>query len=245
MTLSQPVLVVIGIFLAYTALVAVLWKVTGTRYDALVESRSTILRGIVLSIGVGGAFLAIITTWLGWWDLTVFEDSRTGPAWVLIVPALFGVVALVNIASFDFRSPKARLLPWILLGTLLVGFAEELVSRGILVVGFRQAGWSELAVWLVSSILFGLLHAINVLFGQSGKTTIAQIVFAFVAGTALFVTLVSTGTLIVGMVLHALWDFGTLGVTATGGKQKPLAGLLSLVTYAAALVSIWFVLTAG
>jgi hypothetical protein len=67
---------------------------------------------------------------------------------------------------------------------------------------------------------------------------------AFIAGTALFVTLVSTGTLIVGMLLHALWDWGTLGMQATGGRQKPIAGVLGLVTYAAALASIWFVVTA-
>jgi membrane protease YdiL (CAAX protease family) len=243
-TLSQPALVAIGIFLAYTALVAVMWKVTGTRYDALVESRSTILRGIVLSIGVGALLLVVATTWLGWWQSALFEDDRSGPTWVLIVPVLFGVVALLNIASIDFRAPNARLVPLILVGTLVVGFAEELATRGILVVGFREAGWSELAVWLVSSILFGLLHAINVLFGQSGKATVTQIVMAFIAGTALFVTLVSTGTLIVGMLLHALWDWGTLGMQATGGRQKPIAGVLGLVTYAAALASIWFVVTA-
>ncbi len=242
MTLSQPALAVIGIFLAYTAIVAAMWQVTGTKYDEMVESRSTVLRGIVLSIGVGAVFLAIVTTWLGWWNFALFEGGRSGPAWVLVVPILFGLVALLNISSIDFRAPKARLLPWILLGTLLVGFAEELVTRGILVVGFRQAGWSQLAVWLGSSILFGLLHAINVLFGQSGKTTIIQIVLAFVAGTAFFVTLISTGTLLVGMVLHALWDFGTLGVQATDGKQRKATGLFALATYAAALGSIWFVL---
>lgn len=242
MTLGQPILVVVGIFLVYTALVAVMWKVTGTRYDEMVESRSTVVRGIIVSIGVGAVFLAIVTTSLGWWQLALFEDTRSGPTWVLVVPVLFGLVALLNIASIDFRAPKAKLLPFILIGALLVGFAEELVTRGILVVGFRQAGWSELAVWLGSAVLFGLLHAINVLFGQSGKTTIIQIVLSFVAGTALFITLVSSGTLIVGMALHALWDFGTLGVQATSGKQRKVTGVLALATYVAALVSVWFVL---
>jgi hypothetical protein len=31
---------------------------------------------------------------------------------------------------------------------------------------------------------------------------------------------------------------------ATGGRQKPTAGVLGLVTYAAALASIWFVVIA-
>jgi membrane protease YdiL (CAAX protease family) len=243
MTVDHPTLTAVGIFLAYMLLVGVIWRITGTRYDALVDSRAHVVRGIILPIGLGAVFLALATTWLGWWDAALFEDSRSGPAWVLIVPALFGLVALLTIAAIDFRSPKARLLPLILVGTLLVGFAEELVSRGLLVVGLRDGGSSEWVVWVVTSALFALLHAMNALFGQSMRTTVVQIVAAFAAGTALYVTLMSTGTLIAGMLLHAAWDFGTLGILATDSKQKPLAGVLSLATFVVALGSVWFVVT--
>ena len=102
-----------------------------------------------------------------------------------------------------------------------------------------------MAVWLVTSVLFSLLHAMNALFGQSGRATQTQLVSAFLAGTALYVTLMTTGTLIVGMVLHAVWDFGTLGILATGAKQKTPAGVLALVAFVAALASVWFVVGAS
>jgi hypothetical protein len=188
--------------------------------------------------------LAVATTWLGWWDSALFEDSRTGPSWALIVPALFALVAIVNITTIDFGAPNAKLLPLVLVGCLLVGFAEELATRGLLVVGLREGGSSEMAVWLISSVLFSLLHAMNALFGQSLRATAVQLVAAFLAGTALYVTLMTTGTLIVGMVLHALWDFGTLGILATGSNQKPLAGALVLLVFVAALASVGFVIAA-
>ena len=241
--IDHPALVSIGVFLAYTVLVGVIWQVTGTRYDHLVDSRAHVLRGIVLPIGLGGLLLAIVTTWLGWWNSALFEGSRSGPAWALVVPTLFAAVAVINIATIDYRSPQARLLPLVLVGCLLVGFAEELATRGVLVVGLREGGSAELVVWLVSSVLFSLLHAMNALFGQSGRATLVQLASAFVAGTALYVTLMSTGTLIVAMILHALWDFGTLGILATGAKKTP-AGVLALVTFVAALVSVWFVIGA-
>ena len=170
------------------------------------------------------------TTWFGWWEPALFP-GRIGPAWVLVVPALFALVALINIALIGWRTPQARLLPLLLVGTLLVGFAEELASRGVLAVGLREAGASEVVVWLVTSVLFSLLHAMNVLFGQSGRTTLVQLVMAFFAGSALYVTVMSTGSLLVAMVLHALWDFGTLGILATERQQKPLAGLLAFATF--------------
>jgi len=70
-------------------------------------------------------------------------------------------------------------------------------------------------------------------------------VTASFAGTALYVILMTTGTLIVGMVLHALWDIGTLGILASGATQKPPAGVLVLVTFVAALASVWFVVGAS
>lgn len=245
MTLEAPILAAIGIFLAYALLVGIVWRATGTRYDALVDSREHVIRGVIVPIGLGAVLLALATTWLGWWNAALFEGSRSGPGWVLLVPLIFGLVAVLNIASIDFRSPKARLLPLILVGTLLVGFSEELLTRGILVVGLREGGAGEWLVWLVTSAMFALLHGMNALFGQSPRATAVQIIAAFAAGTALYVTLTSTGTLLVGMLLHALWDFGALGVLATDSKQKPLAGVLSLATYVIALASVWFVVTWG
>jgi membrane protease YdiL (CAAX protease family) len=240
-TVSQPGLVAVGILVAYLVVVGVLWRLTGTRYDALVDSREHVIKGIVLPIGAGAVLLAVATTWLGWWHPALFQEPRSAPTWALIAPALFGLVALINIATIDFRSPKARLLPLILVGTLLVGFAEELATRGLPVVGLRESGFSEWQVWLITSVLFALLHGMNAFFGQSVQTTLVQIVMSFLAGTVLYVTRMTVGTLLVAMLLHALWDFGTLGIQATDAKQKPLAGILGLLTLLAGLVCVGFV----
>ncbi len=244
MSPGNPAVAALAVFVAYTVLVGVLWRLTGTRYDHLVDSRSTILRGIVLPIGLGGLLLAVMTTWFGWWESALLPGA-SGPSWALVVPLLFAVVAVLNIASIDWRSAKARLLPLLLLGTALVGFAEELASRGQLAVGLRESGASEVTVWLVTSILFALLHGMNVLFGQSGRTTLLQIVAAFFAGTVLYITMMTTGSLIVAMVLHALWDFGTLGILATDRQQKPVAGILALATFLIAAGTVGFVLAAA
>lgn len=236
MTPTQPVLAAVLVFVAYTAVVALLWRVTGTHYEHLVDSRRTVVRGILLPIGVGALLLVAAVTWFGWWEPAVFPGV-SAPAWALVVPALMGLAAVINIATIDWRSAQARLLPLIIVGVALVGFAEELVTRGQLAVGLREGGANELVVWLVTSLLFGLLHGINALYGQSGRQTVVQVVAAFFAGSAFFVTVAATGTLIAAMVLHALWDLGTLGIQATGRQQRPVAGLLALLAFAVAAVA--------
>lgn len=240
--MSNPQYVVIGIFVAYLAIVAALWKVNKVDYATIGDSTRNIQRGIVVPIGIGAVMLIVATTVLDAWHDVLFEPERSGPAWALVVPVLFVVVALINTSLIDYRSPNAGALPWLALGTLLVGFAEEVVTRGLLVVGLREAGWSPVAVYLMSTALFSILHSINALFGQSMKVTLTQMVMTILAGTALYVTRLSTGTLVVGILAHALWDFGTLGITTTKSQQKPLAGLLAFVMFAISLVAIWFVL---
>jgi len=78
-----------------------------------------------------------------------------------------------------------------------------MLARGILIVGGRDAGWSELVVVLVSCALFGLLHGINAFFGQSLQTTVQQIVFATVMGASFYAIRMSTGTLVVCMLRRA------------------------------------------
>ena len=149
MTTDHPAVVAIGVFLAYMVLVGVIWQVTGTRYDALVDSRAHLLRGIALPIGLGALLLAVATTWLGWWHSALFEGSRSGPAWALVVPALFAAVAVINIATIDYRSPQAKLLPLVLVGCLCVGSPRNSPPGAFwwwacakVGVGSWRSGWS-------------------------------------------------------------------------------------------------------
>ncbi len=45
------------------------------------------------------------------------------------------------------------------------------------------------------------------------------------------------------MLLHAAWDFGSLGVQATDQKPSPVVPLLLLPLFAIGLVAGWFIAT--
>jgi membrane protease YdiL (CAAX protease family) len=85
----------------------------------------------------------------------------------------------------------------------------------------------------------------NALFGQSLRVTVTQMAAAFVAGTAFYITLMTTGTLLVAMLLHALWDFGTLGLLATDRQQRPIAGFTALGMFLISLGTVGFVIAAA
>jgi len=229
----------------YVLVVGLIWRRNGVRYVALVESRSSVVRGIVIPMGVGSVLLAEVTSVLGWWGPALVQSPRSGPDWALVVPVLLTVASGLGLTSVDWRSPKARpVLPALALGCLLVGFGEELGTRGLVLVGARESGWSELAAALLSMVVFSLVHAMNGLFGQSWKQTFGQLGLTFVAGAAFYVTRMTTGSLVLAMLLHALWDFGLLGTKATDREVRPAQAVAVVAVYLTGIVAVWFVATA-
>lgn len=89
--------------------------------------------------------------------------------------------------------------------TMAIGMAEEIYFRGIICNMWLKKG--VVKAMLISAILFGLCHLLNIAGGASLPATILQICFAFVYGLV-FALLFAVGKSIVPCVLlHALHDF--------------------------------------
>ena len=230
-------------FVVYLVIVSVLWKALGVDYNTVQDTTANVVKGIVIPVGTGAMFLAGFTTYLGWWRPVMFERARTAPRWTMVVTLLYLVAALASVATSGTFTLSVSHVLLLALGCALVGFSEETVTRGLMLVGFR-GGMSEGWVWFLTCALFGLLHGINVLFGQSMSGTIRQIGFAFVAGTALYVVRMAQGALLPAMALHALWDFGSLGASASNTSTPLFVGLLFQLTLVVSLVAAWQIVRA-
>lgn len=233
-------LIAVVLAIVYAAIVSVLWWVMGVDYNTVGDSTENVLNGVVIPIGAGAVFLLIAGWWLGWWGPALVERTGYGEGWMLLAPAVFVVAAIGNFMSGEVGSQEISYLLVLAAGVLLVGFSEESLTRGLGLVGLRGS-MPELGAWFVSCLIFGLIHAINALFGQDLGTTLFQIGFAFMAGTLLYVTRVASGLLVVAMLAHALWDFSTLshGPKVTEGLEgtAQIGYLLSLVQLLAYLIA--------
>ena len=218
---------IIGI--GYAILFLVLEKIMGVGYDVIGATTHNIVRGIVIPLVVGTIVLAIVTTALGWWRPVLRElpdaSPPRPPRWLIAVPILLFVAALLGIDYGNLGNMGGSMILALALGTAMVGFTEEITYRGLAVVGFR-GGYGEVRVWLFSSILFGLLHGVNLILGQDAGPTLRQVILAFVVGSVFYSIRRITGTIIIPMVLHALWDFGSFSHVA--GKASGVPGKVDL-----------------
>lgn len=237
-------LITVGLVLGYMAVVAAAWFVGGLDYETVGESTSTVVKGIVIPIALGAGFLAVATSYLGWWGPAIHEELRA-PRWLWAVPAVMvmpGLGALLG--GFGPADRPGSYLLALGVGTLLVGFSEELLTRGTGLVGLR-GGFGEALSWFFSCLIFGLIHALNVFFGQPLGTTVQQIVFAFLAGSVFYLTRRLAGTLVVCMLLHAWVDFTTFAFSdAATDAESPflILGFGQWIAFILALVGVVIVL---
>ena len=234
----------VGLAVGYMAIVALTWVIVGLDYDTVGDSTSNIVEGIVLPVALASAFTAAVTSYLGWWGPAIHEELGA-PRWLWVVPLLMFLPGLGSLlGGFGPADRSASYLFWLGVGTLLVGFGEEMLTRGTGLVGLR-GGFREPMAWFFSCLLFGLVHALNVFFGQSFGSTVQQIAIAFVAGSVLYITRRVAGTLILCMVLHAWIDFTTFAFSdAAGDADSPflLLGFLQWLAFVLAVVGVVVVL---
>ena len=250
MRVKPSLLTGILIMLGYLAVVFTVWAATGLHYNTVGDTVSNVQKGITLAVGLGTIYLLIVTTALGWWKPAMREPRRAGSRWMWSIPVVLLLGAVVNLVStkwgrIDHVDSYAF---WLALGCVFVGFSEEKITRGLLIVGAR-GNLHERWVWVVSCLLFGLLHVPNAFFGQGAMETAQQVAFAFMVGIAYYVTRRVSGALIVTMVLHAIWDFSVFiqdhSVHSLVNKPKAIGGVFMTIAIVIAIVSLVKILKSG
>lgn len=228
------------IWAAYAVLVFIVQQLSGIPYTDFGRDAGTLFLGAGISLIIGAVLLAITTSLLGWWHPALF-DRKHSARWPIFVPAIMAVALVMNLASTDWGSYDLGFFAASVV-LLLVGFTEEMATRGLLLVGLRSRlaeGW----VWFISSAAFALMHFTNALSGQDLGLTTTQVGMAFLGGTVFYILRRTTGTLIWAMVLHGLWDFSTFAVGhGTAGPLAALGGTVDLVAGVLGLIVVAFVI---
>jgi uncharacterized protein len=185
---------------------------------------NSVIHSLFLPELITAGAMVVIVSALGWWRLVGVEPMKGAPMWAIIAPAGVFAVALLRFPLIDWHHLPASYFLWLAPATLLIGVFEEILARGMLLVGLRRR-LPELWVWLLSSLIFGLLHLLNILAGQAVATTLIQVVFAASFGSALYIARRLTRTIATPIVMHAAWDFGALAFVATVPGASVIDGL--------------------
>jgi uncharacterized protein len=120
-----------------------------------------------------------LLTGMGWWKAVGFlAPAKRADLLYFLVPFLPTFVNLIPGLEITGLGQVAGILAV----TLMVGFVEEVVFRGLMLHALAGRGPWRAAI--VTALLFGLTHALNVLTGKSVVEDAAQIFYAVAIGFA-------------------------------------------------------------
>lgn len=219
-------------YLLYIVVFYTIFVLNGVDYTRVGESEQTLLLWYVIPLA-GGAVLSIVMVSIyGWWGPAIRERNRLRGG-ALVLPIVMVVIAIVNMLIGDFARVSPLMWVYLIIGSMLVGFNEELVNRGQLIVALRSR-FGETGVWLLSTAMFAVFHLPNIFLGI-GSGALVQVLLAFGLGSIFYLARRSTGSLVAAMVLHGLWD---LTVFSTHGSPFPIAGIAAPVLAVAAVITV-------
>lgn len=192
--------------------------------------------GLLAPIGLSLLFVYAVVGVLGWWR-PVFVDERPVQRWVIVVPIVLVLSILAAINWGGLADKPAGFVLVLVLAAVCVGFAEEGMFRGLGVTVFRASGFPEAKVALWSSVVFGAAHLSNAL--TSGGAAVAQAIVVSFAGYFFYLVRRRTGGLIVGAVLHGMFDFSLLSGAIVKGQTYAgsAAAILAYVVLAVVLLA--------
>ncbi len=182
--------------------------------------RLTILEVYALANAILAVMAALLLSGLGWWRRVGFRAPASwGDLGYYVLPFLPVLVNLVPGLAVAGWGPLLAVLGV----TLAVGFVEESLYRGLMLEALKPRG-----VWraaLITALLFGLTHAMNVLSGVQFGDDMALVTYTAAIGFAYAALVLRKGLLWPLMLAHATIDLTNL-------LQKPglvLSPALNLV----------------
>ncbi|AQA25034.1 CAAX protease self-immunity family protein [Rhodococcus sp. MTM3W5.2] len=230
----------LGLIVAYLAFYLLVGRLVSSIFagqidkDNIVGSAPSILFGMALPIAIGAIALLIVTVRLGMIGKIFGPQPIRGRGWMWIGPVLVLAAIIAHLSGTDWSSwTGGRIAAMFVLGAC-VGFTEELATRGLVVQILRDARHSERFVAVVSSLVFALMHSVNLFSGMELSTVAVTIVYTFGFGMCMYLAMRVTGTIWAAIVLHALTDPTTVlssgGIDSAVGTSSSGGAIAALVT---------------
>lgn len=186
---------------------------------------SATLDGLVKQGPLWGVWLALLFLGVGtlvfrWTGVGFRRADWLDSLRLMWLPLL--MIAGFLAAGMQGTVPPPTVIGWVFLNCLFVGISEEWAFRGILLKPFREKQPLLTAV-IVTSVIFGLAHALNGFVIGNFGAALGQAVAAAMSGFLFTALRLRTRSLWPVMLLHGLWDFSVFFLAAGSSAEAPAA----------------------
>lgn len=175
----------------------ILFYVGNGAFVSIKEPSSPLLQFVMLVPLALGLFIYIALKKN--WQMYFFHPIQKNHL-LMILPLLFVLgIILVSTKGLNLTS-ISDLIFMFLMQVLIVAFIEETLFRGLMLRMLLAKG--AFTAVFISSLLFGITHALQLLGGQSLEDTIIQIIYALLVGLVLSLLILDGQSIIITILFH-------------------------------------------
>ena len=228
---KSPILIALGIIFLY-----VLWFTVP--YYLGLDIHNQPIKGIEGGIAqwknelIVSLFLIVTISTLKWWHIIGFRKIEKGGL-KFILPVVIAACIILNMAWVmgddtlwfaGFKTPRAFFT--LLIVMVVLGFVEEGIFRGFLFHGLETVV-SPFATVVLSAIVFGLFHFVNLLSHAPLIDTTYQVIHAAGMGFLYAALRLRLGAIWPLILLHGFWDFSLFTLQTVQSHNLPETNITS------------------
>ncbi len=182
------------------------------------NQQNTLLQNTLIRMSAGIAFCFLLYS-IEW---KIFKKPSKKDI-LFILPALFVVLNNFPLSAYikntAIMTEPTNTIYIFVLDAISTGFLEELIFRFIIfnaILKSKKIHNNTIKAIIVSSIIFSLMHGLNIISGMPVNQVITQIGYSFLIGLLFASVYVLTNNIVYSMILHAIYNitglfFVTLG----------------------------------
>jgi membrane protease YdiL (CAAX protease family) len=172
--------------------------------------------------------VAVLLSGMGWWKAVGFRAPQKQSDLLYFIvpffPMFINFIPGVKITGIGYFLE-------VLIVMLMVGFVEEVVFRGLMLQAIKGRGnWKAI---VITSLLFGLTHALNTMVGKNLLNDVLQIFYAVAIGFAFAALVLKKGLLWPLVLAHFLINFVNFiqppGFTYQPAVEMLISGCITIV----------------
>lgn len=171
-------------------------------YSSIKEPSSPFLQFIgLVPLAVGILFYLIVKKK---WKYYFFDGIKNTQFGLLSPLILVLLIILIGNKGLDVSS-ISDLASMFIMQIVVVGLIEESFFRGFMLRMLMTIGVKKAVV--ISSLLFGMTHALQLMSGQSVEDTVLQILYAILVGAVLALLIIHRQSILITIAFHGLNNF--------------------------------------
>ena len=205
---------------------------------------SNIIYKIIIQIPPTVFLLYFIKKYCNWKDIGLTSKNSKSLMWFL--PYLIILIFMLNKFIVEiaknmevYDSSIYMLIIFVFIGTVMAGFCEEVIFRGIILNSFKSEK-SFIIAMIISSLGFSIVHITTIVMGNSLVEALITVFYLSLLGFAFVGLAMKMKNIWPLIIFHSLWNF-ILMVSQTLQLEISLAaGICNIINIFMAII-LWII----